>query len=100
MNFIRWWTSGIMLLAGAMFVTLCVVCLQYYLYMDLEPSLRTEWPGLLQSTLMFLALSVLGGVAFWAMVKNNRWLWPSQALLLVGSSSIFWIFWELLSGKL
>jgi hypothetical protein len=98
MNFIRWWTVGLMLLGATMTLTLSVVCLQYFIYMDSLPQLRDEWPLLLRSVELFLALALIGLAAFIPLRRRNRWLWPAQAMLLAGTAIIGVTFWRMLGA--
>lgn len=91
MNFQRVWIAGITLIAIVVAASLGVVCLQFYLYMDQEPRLAQEWPLLLQVTLGYSALSVIGGLALWAVWKRHATRWPMQGLLLLGIAVMVWL---------
>lgn len=97
MTFIRWWTVGLMLMGATMAVTLGVVCLQYLVYMDSAPQLRDEWPTLMVSVGLFLALSAVAAVAWQALRRQSRWLWPAQGLLLISTAVVGLVFWRLLT---
>lgn len=98
MNFIRWWTAGLALMGLSIALCLSVVCIQYLLYMDLEPRLRHDWPKLLLSTELFLIVGLVGAAAFWALHRRTRWLWPMQAILLVTVVVLGQWFWRLLTA--
>lgn len=97
MTFIRWWTAALALMGLTIALCLGVVCIQYLLYMDLEPRLRDEWPTLIASTTLFAGLGMIGAAAFWALHRRNRWLWPMQAVLLVTALVFGGVFWHLLT---
>ncbi|TXH04100.1 MAG: hypothetical protein E6R07_09165 [Nevskiaceae bacterium] len=96
MSFIRWWTVGVMLMAATMSLTIGVVCLLYWAHRDESPEIPAQLPGLIQMTLLFLLLSGVGFAAFVPLRRANRWLWPTQALLLVSAVTIGMTFWNML----
>ena len=98
MNFIRWWTVGLMLFGATMAMTMGVVCLLYFVYIDSAPQLREQFPGLVRMVALFLALGLAGLAAFVPLRRQNRWLWPSQVLLLVSAVAIGVTFWKMLSA--
>jgi hypothetical protein len=98
MNFLRWWTVGLLLMGMTMALNLGVVCFLYFLYMDSAPEMRAQWPVLVHSVELFSALALIGAAAFFPLWRRNRWLWPSQVLLLAGTLMIGVTFWRLLSA--
>ena len=96
MNFLRVWTAGIALIAVCVALSLAVVCLQFYLYMDLEPRLQHEWPALLQTTIGFCVLSAIAGVAFWTVSRQRRGIWLMQFAMLLGIVAMAWLSRRLL----
>lgn len=98
MNFLRWWSVALMLLGATMALTLGVVCLMYQIYMDSSPELREQWPALVRSVGLFALLALIGAAAVVPLWRKNRWLWPTQALLLVGAVAIGMTFWKLMSS--
>ena len=97
MNFIRWWTVGLMLFGATMAMTMGVVCLLYFVYIDSAPQLREQLPALLRMVGLFLLLGLIGFAAFVPLRRQNRWLWPSQALLLASTAVIGVTFWKMLT---
>ena len=97
MSFIRWWTIGLMLMGATMTLTLGVVALQYYVYIDAVPEMRQQLPGVLRMVALFLALALTGVTAYLPLRWNNRWLWPTQAFLAVGVVVIGLTFWRMVS---
>lgn len=97
MNFIRWWTIGLMLFGATMSLTLGVVSLMYWVYIDAAPEIRGQMPGLINMVLLFLGLAAIGFAAFIPLRRANRWLWPTQALLLAGAVTIGVTFWKMLT---
>lgn len=87
-----------MLLGATMALCIGVVCLLYYIYADADPEIRDGLPLLLRMTGLFVILAGLGLTAFIPLWRKNRWLWPTQALLLVGSVAIGFTFWRALSA--
>ena len=98
MNFLRWWTVALMLFGATMSLCMGVVCLLYYIYVDSAPEIREQLPLLQKMVGLFVILSLLGLAAFIPLRRNNRWLWPTQALLLVGAVTIGITFWRSLSA--
>ena len=98
MNFLRWWTMALMLFGATMSLCMGVVCLLYYIYVDSAPEIREQLPLLERMVGLFVILSALGLAAFIPLWRKNRWLWPTQALLLVGAVTIGVTFWRALSA--
>ncbi len=96
MNFLRWWTVGLTLLGMAMTLNLFIVCLLYWIYLDAAPEMREEFPAVIDSTLLFMALAFIGALAVIPIFRRNRWLWPSQALLAVSAILISEVFYRAL----
>jgi hypothetical protein len=74
-----------------------VVCLLYYIYIDSAPEMREQLPLLEKMVALFTVLGLLGLTAFIPLWRKNHWLWPTQALLLVGAVTIGITFWRSLS---
>jgi hypothetical protein len=98
MNFLRWWTVALMLFGATMSLCIGVVCLLYVIYIDSSPEIRGELPLLEKMVGLFLILFLLGGSAVIPLWRKNRWLWPTQALLLVGTVTVGITFWRALSA--
>lgn len=98
MNFLRWWTMALMLFGATMTLCMGVVCFLYYIYIDTVPEMREQFPMIVKMVGLFTVLGLLGAGAFVPLWRNNRWLWPTQVLLLVGASVIGVTFWRLLSA--
>lgn len=98
MTFLRWWTVALMLFGATMSLCMGVVCLLYYIYIDSAPEMREQLPLLQKLVALFVALGLLGLAAFIPLWRKNRWLWPTQALLLVGAVTIGITFWRSLSA--
>ena len=98
MNFLRWWTIALMLFGATMSLCMGVVCLLYYIYLDAAPEMREQLPLIQKLVALFTVLGLLGLIAFFPLWRKNRWLWPTQALLLVGTVTIGITFWRLLSA--
>ncbi len=97
MTFLRWWSAALALVGASIALCLGVVCIQYAVYMDSEPRLQHDWPKLLTSTTLFTVLATVGALAFWALHRRSRWLWPMQALLFATAVVFGRLFWQLLS---
>lgn len=97
MTFVRWWTAAWALMGLSIALCLGVVCIQYFLYMDLEPRLRHDWPKLVLSTGLFLVIGVMAAAAYWTLHRQNRWRWAMQGLLLVTVLGLGRWFWQILS---
>lgn len=87
-----------MLFGATMSLCIGVVCLLYYIYADSAPEIREELPTLLRMVGLFAILTGLGVTAFVPLWRKNRWLWPAQALLLVGAVAVGITFWRTLSA--
>lgn len=87
-----------MLFGATMSLCIGVVWLLYYIYIDSAPEIRQELPTLQRMVGLFVILGLLGLAAFIPLHRNNRWLWPTQILLLVGAVSIGFTFWRALSA--
>lgn len=87
-----------MLLGATMSLCIGVVCLLYYIYADSAPEIREELPTLVRMVGLFALLAGLGLAAFIPLWRKNRWLWPAQALLLVGAVAIGMTFWGTLKA--
>lgn len=97
MTFVRWWTAALALMGLSIALCLGVVCLMYFFYMDIEPRLRYDWPKLLLTTELFLIIGGVAAVAFWALHRRNRWLWPMQAVLALTVLVFSQKFWSILA---
>lgn len=83
MNFVRFYTILLTLIGVTMTLLLAVVCLLYAIYIDASPKMREEWPTLLAATGLFAVLTLCAGVAWHALRRNARWLWPAQGALVL-----------------
>lgn len=97
MNFLRWWTVALMMFGATMALIMGVVCLLYYIYLDSAPALREQLPLLTNLVALFTVLGILGFTAFIPLRRQNRWMWPTQALLFIGAITITMTFWRLLT---
>ena len=74
--------TGILLgSAASIGVGLAVVLLLFSLLIDEYPRLQSELPSLVSSTLIFLALTAVRAISFFALIIEWRWRWAGQALM-------------------
>jgi drug/metabolite transporter (DMT)-like permease len=87
-----------MLFGATMSLCMGVVCLLYYIYIDAAPEIREQLPLIERMVVLFTVLGLLGLAAFIPLRRQNRWLWPTQGLLLVGAVAIGITLWRSLSA--
>ncbi len=77
--------TGILLgSAASIAVGLAVVLLLFFLLIDEHPRLADEYPALVSSTFVFLALTVVCAISFLGLIRNWRWRWLAQAAMWSG----------------
>jgi hypothetical protein len=78
-------------LGASMGVVLAVVCLFYWIYLDLDPALRGQMPPLMLATGAFTLLALAGIGAFAAHRRDwaGRWLLQLGPLLSLGVLVVF-----------
>jgi hypothetical protein len=79
-------------LGAAIGVVLAVVCIFYWVYLDLDPKLPAQMPQLLTASVVFSALAAAGLVAFLAHRRqwSGRWLLQLAPLApLIGIAVFF-----------
>lgn len=81
MNYLALLTGVLLALGVTMSVILAVVCLLMGLNLDARPGLRAEWPLLMQSTLLFVAITIPIAVAWWSLRRRLPW-WPAAQVTM------------------
>ena len=80
---IRILTAVALALTVTLAVLMAVVCLMMGMHLDLRPSLRDEWPTLVNITVIFSVLAVFSAVAFASLRRAWTGWWIAQALMWV-----------------
>jgi Na+-driven multidrug efflux pump len=77
--------NGILLgSAASIAVGLCVVLLLFFLLIDEYPRLADEFPSLVASALIFLALTAVSAFSFVGLIKQWRSRWLGQTAMWLG----------------
>ena len=77
--------TGILLgSAASISVGLAVVLLLFFLLIDEHPRLSDEFPALVDSTLVFLALTAVCAFSFLGLIREHRWRWLGQVAMWIG----------------
>ncbi|WP_029891513.1 hypothetical protein [Polycyclovorans algicola] len=80
---IRILTAVALALTVTLAVLMAVVCLMMGMHLDLRPSLRDEWPTLVNITVIFSVLAVFSAVAFVSLRRAWTGWWIAQTLMWV-----------------
>ena len=72
---------------------LVVVLMVFWLLRNDHPQFAAELPQLALSSLLFSALAVLAGFAFWATVHGRRWRYAPLGLLWTGLVLVGFYYW-------
>jgi hypothetical protein len=77
--------TGILLgSAASIAIGLAVVLLIFLILSGEHPRLAEEFPSLLASTAIFIAMTALCAASFLSLVKELRWRWAAQAAMWMG----------------
>jgi hypothetical protein len=74
-------------------VSLSAVMLIYLILGDEYPRLAHEFSALIESTLIFLALTIISGLSFYSLLKRlagRWWLQAAQWTALAGATYYYW----------
>lgn len=74
-------------------VSLSAVMLIYLILGDEYPRLAHEFSALIESTLIFLALTIISGLSFYSLLKRlggRWWLQAAQWMALAGATYYYW----------
>ena len=67
--------------AASIFLGLAVVLLLFAIVGDGDPRVESQFKPLIQSTLVFMALTGVGAWSFLGLVKDRPWRWWAQLAL-------------------
>jgi uncharacterized membrane protein len=74
-------------------VSLAAVLFIFLVLGDDYPRLQHEFSPLLHSLLIFLGMTTISAVSFYALLINHRGRYWSQALLWMGVAATGWYYW-------
>ena len=86
--------TGILLgTCGSIAVSLAAVLLIFVILGDEYPRLQHEFRPLVHSVLIFLGMTAISALSFYALLINDRrWAW-AQALMWLGLLGTGWYYW-------
>jgi hypothetical protein len=58
-----------------------------------NPEMRGEFPALLKSSVVFVALAAVSGASLLAMLKTLKWRWLAQAAMWTVLGGIVLLYW-------
>jgi len=58
-----------------------------------NPEMRGEFPGLLKSSAVFVALALVSGASLLGMLKTLKWRWHAQAAMWIVVAGIALLYW-------
>lgn len=58
-----------------------------------NPGMSSEFPSLLQSSGVFLALAAVSGVSLFGLLKTLKWRWLAQAAMWAALAGIVALYW-------
>lgn len=76
----------------AITVSLAAVLTVFLILGDDYPRLQPEFRPLLSSTFIFLGMTMISAVSFYALLINHPLRWLAQALLWTGIAATAWYF--------
>ena len=86
--------TGIFLGSSAAIASgLAVVLFIYWLLLDEYPRLEAEMPMLLQSSGIFLVITVICAVSFIGVVKMRPWRWAAQGVMWASLAGVVLFYW-------
>lgn len=86
--------TGIFLGSSAAIASgLAVVLFIYWLLLDEYPRLESEMPMLLQSSGIFLVITVICAVSFIGIIKMRPWRWAAQAVMWASLAGVGFFYW-------
>ncbi|MGD8976005.1 MAG: hypothetical protein PVG91_00260 [Gammaproteobacteria bacterium] len=85
--------TGILLGTSASIAAgLSVVLLLFVLLADRHPRLASEYPALIESTGIFIFLTVICGISFIGLIRRRRWRWAAQVAMWAGLAGTVFYF--------
>ena len=86
--------TGILLGSSlAITVSLAAVLVVFLILGDDYPRLQHEFSPLLSSMLIFLGMTTISAMSFYALLINHTARWWGQALMWSGLAAISWYYW-------
>ncbi|MDH3401586.1 MAG: hypothetical protein OEM03_11555 [Chromatiales bacterium] len=86
--------TGIFLGSSAAIASgLAVVLFIYWLLLDEYPRLEAEMPVLLESSGIFLVMTVVCAVSFIGVIKMRPWRWAAQAVMWASFLGVAYYYW-------
>jgi hypothetical protein len=86
-------------LGAAMTIAVGYVALTFAVYSSADVRMQTGLPGVLTITACFALLTVLGGVAAWALWKRKNWHWIGQGVLVIAMPLLYAVVYSRLGGR-
>lgn len=74
-------------------LSLAMVLLAFLVVGIDHPRIRDEIQPLTVSLLIFIGMTALAGLSFFALAKSRPWRWPSLAATLAGLAATGWYYW-------
>lgn len=74
-------------------VSLALVLIVFFVIGTDEVRIAEEIRPLTASMFIFLVMTTISAWSFYSVATTNRWLWPSQGLLLAGLGLTGWYYW-------